>query len=564
MITSGASSQFYSYVNAVIGGEVVVGELVRGAVERHVRDIDRQSTDGFPYHFDETHAAAAIDFFSLLKHSIGDYAGMGFTLEPWQAFGVGALFGWKRDDDGGRRFRSAYWSMGRKNGKSTLGAGLAILLASADVNPVTHTPEPVAEIILAATKREQAAIIYHECERMITHEPIASLCHTKNGQINFDKNAGFIRTSSTDKSHDGTNPHGMILDELHAWRPMHRSFYDTALTGFGSRSQSLRITLTTAGDDQSLLWLDEYRYAAGIARGEISDETAFSYCFELDQGDDVLDPSLWVKANPNLGVSVKPEFLQQQARVATTSAVALNRFTRYHANRIVSAIEKAFDLEAWDRCAGELSDWGEAEAVAMAADLGGRDDLAASAAVARFAIPGTETYRYEITSRAYIAEDTRRDLKKPPFSEWVYGGLLQVCKYPIADLTADVIEECKRQQISAVAYDPYNGQPFGEALAAQGIEVATFAQTTAMFNEPISDLLQAIRDGRVRHSGDPLLRWCAANAVLVRDRQDRWQYAKRDSTEKIDSIVAATMAYRMAMIAPRRPVGSLFSFGSKT
>src|SRR5690606_2241810 len=167
------------------------------------------------------HAAASVDFFPLmLRHSIGDFAGLPFELEPWQAFAVWCIFGWKRDDDNARRFRKVYWSMARKNGKSSVAAGFAILLAMMDINPNTSKPESVAEVILSATKKEQVEkVIYAEIDRMRMQSPeIKGLSSRENKQITFRHNQGSIRCVGSDKPYDGLNPHAVIKDELHAWR----------------------------------------------------------------------------------------------------------------------------------------------------------------------------------------------------------------------------------------------------------------------------------------------------------------------------------------------------------
>lgn len=565
MIASAAISKAQSYIDAVLSGDQVTGELVHAAVQRHADDLQRQSTPGFPFHFDAHHAAAAVDFFpTVLCHSIGDFAGMPFELEPWQVFAIANIFGWKRDDDNSRRFRKVYWSMARKNGKSSVAAGLALFLASLDVNPHTGRPEDVAEVILSATKKEQVEkVIYAEIERMRIRSPyIERNSSRENKQITFRHNSGSIRCVGSDKPYDGLNPHVVIMDELHAWREHHRKFYDTMQTGSGYRRQPLIVTITTAGDDRSFIWLDEYKYAKGVARGEIKDESLFSYCFEMDEDDDPLDETLWVKANPNLHVSVKEDFLQQQARPARESKLALNRFTRYHGNRLVGSNEQAFDLNLWDTCSGTLSDWREADAIGGGIDLGGRDDLAAWALVARFPVDLSDEknpiWRYEIKTQSYIASSTERDLSKQPFADWVHTGQLRKTPHPINELKADFVEQCRVAGVRDVAYDPYNGQQFAEDIEREGITIARMAQNYSMFNEPIGDFMQSIKDGLVVHDGSPLLRWCIGNAVLVRDRQDRWMYDKRESSDKIDPVVAVTMAYRRAMVAPKRVSGSYF------
>ena len=119
---------FNEYVSGVVEGEIVVGRYVRLSVERHLADLERQNTDEFPYAFDEHAASQAIGAFpALFRHTIGAYAGKPFELAPWQAFVVGSIWGWK-NKDGLRRFNRAYVTLGRKNGKSTLAAGIAILM----------------------------------------------------------------------------------------------------------------------------------------------------------------------------------------------------------------------------------------------------------------------------------------------------------------------------------------------------------------------------------------------------------------------------------------------------
>lgn len=554
------------YVTGVISGDIVSCKLLKAAVKRHASDMDRQRTEDFPYYFNSRHAEVACEFFPLfLRHSIGDAAGMPFNLEPWQMFGTWVLFGWKRECDDSRRFRRFLFSKARKNGKSTWAAGLALLMAMLDVNPITGEIEEVAEVILAATKKEQVEkVIYAEIERMRLRSPqIAKISTPINKQITFKHNQGTIRCVGSDKPFDGLNPQAVILDELHAWQEFHRKFYDTMQTGSGNRSQPLIGAVTTAGDDKSKLWLEEYRYAQGVLDGSVKDESYMPFIFELDEEDDPLDESTWGKANPNLGVTLKIDYLRDAAKRAASSAVDLNRFTRYHGNRLVTSLEKAFDLKQWDACEGELSDWHNADALGGGVDLGGRDDLAAFAMVARFPMgqdddDGKPVYRYEVRANGYIAADTERDISKQPFANFIHGGHLCKTTRAIKDLRDDLIEECAEYGVHAVAYDPYNAQQFCEDISEEGINAAAMAQNTSKQNEPIRDFLRAVKDGRVTHDGNPLLQWCCSNAVVACSRQGMWMFDKAESEDKIDLIVATVMAFRMACVAPSRSTGSLY------
>lgn len=458
---------------------------------------------------------------------------------------------------------------------STRIAGRALLMARYDHNPVaaakvgaSFLPEPVSQVVLCATKREQAdKVLYAEIERMRRKSPsILNGSRDSNKHIKFFDNDGEIMTVGSDKPYDGLNPHFVAMDEIHAWKEYHREFYDTMITGSGYRDQPLVSYVTTAGSDKSELWKEIYNYAKGVVLGTIEDESYFAYIAELDEDDDPLDESVWIKANPNLGVSVSMDYLREQAKKAATSKVALNRFVRYHGNRQVSAIESAFDLEEWDACRGELSDWQDADAIGGGVDLGGRDDLAAYAFVARF--PDGETtdddgntvavWRYEAKIAAYIADNSKRDLTAQPFAGWIYDGRLTRCKNPISQLTADFSEESADLGCGTIAYDPYSAQQFAESMQAEGILPVRMSQNPSMFNEPIHDLLEAIKAGRFRHDGNPLLRWCISNATLIENSKLQVMYDKASSSDKIDPVVAMTMAFRIACLAPSSPSGSLY------
>ena len=564
LIANGVRQRVEDYCEAIESGSIVACDRVKDAVRRYRSDIANQSTPAFPYHLDQKQAEMVCDFFPLvLRHSIGEFAGKPLILEDWQLFGLWNIFGWKRDEDGSRRFRKVYWSMARKNGKSTMIAGLCHFLAMADIDPKTNKPEAVGQILLTATKKEQAEVVYGECERMINQsESLKKYSDVKNETITYKHNLSFIRKVSSEKPFDGLNPHCVVMDELHAWGEYHRKFYDTMVTGSGSRSQPLHLIITTAGADDSHLWLDEYRYASNVVSGIHSDNTLFALIYELDQSDDPGDESVWLKANPNLGVSIKLDYLQQRWNEDKSTAIGINRFTRYHGNRVVSSNEKAFDLKAFDKCVGNLSDWEHADAFGAGVDLGSRDDLAAYALCARFPIDvddeGKTVFRYEFKTRAFIAEDTTRDLSVMPFQQFIYDEELYKCKYPIEDLEEMLIKEMELFEIPTCAYDPYNGQQLGEKIKKSGITSARMAQNQSSFNEPIRDFIRLMEAGRLRFSDSSLLKWCASNAILFKDRQDRWMFDKKNSKDKIDPIVAVVMAFRVASLEPERASGSFF------
>ena len=565
MIATANLVELEGYVDDVIAGRIVAGIPVRQACERHRRDLAREGTDEFPFYFDRSAADGAIDFFpGMLCHSIGDRENQPFHLEPWQKFGVGSTFGWKRCEDNARRFRRILWQMGRKNGKTTLGAGICLLAASSDVNPVTRRPEGVADVIISATKRDQARVMYEEAARMRERSPwLNDMSEERAHFLRFHANQGKIRTVASDKSFDGLNPSLVALDEIHAFGAVQEGFYNTMQTGSGNRIQPLTVSFTTAGSHTSYIWLAEYEYAKGVLAGEHTDETLFAFIFEMDPKDDIFDSSLWKKSNPNLGISIQPDYLEQQANRLRTSAVGINTFKRYHANMLVAPVDQAFDVEDWDQCAGTLSDWGEADAIGAGFDLGSADDFSAWGVAARFETGELDedelpVYRYEVLTQSYISSETQRDLTAQPWAEWIYKDLLHVRDSPNTALQFDLLDKCREYGVDSIAFDPWGGQHMAEQFQQRGIRIGKMPQNTNHFSEPIHSFRELLKERRITHDGNPMLRWMINNSISRTDHQEHEMLSKRDSKEKIDAVIAMLMAYRRAQMAKPKPRGSLF------
>ncbi len=559
MIATNARQTVEGYIDGVMSGDILVGKRIRQAVERHLRDLKQAETDDqFGYYFDWGCVEGIMTFASCCRHSVGEWAGQPFIPEPWQAFALAMIHGWRRRSDGGRRFSFVYLSTARKNGKSFLGAVFAHYHGGCDINPETRKPEATAQVVIAATKRDQAdKVLFAEANRMLDGSPpLARRAFYRNKAIHYANCGGEIFTVSSASANDGYNPSAVLIDELHAWKDHNQDAYDTAKTGSGTRSHPILYVLTTAGSDTSYLWIDEYLYARAVCEGTIEDNSTLCLSWEIDDDDDPLDPEVWAKANPNLGVSVKWSYLHDLARPAHRSVKKRRAFQRYHANQQVSARQRAFDLASWDKCKGELSDWGDAVAIGIGIDVGGRDDLAAMGACAKFEIDDNgdgkqdgPTFRYEVRSWAYIADNCRRDVSVQPFADWIDQGILTQCKYPLNEMETDLIQFDEGCQVDMVAFDPHGAQMMAENCEQNGIEAVSMQQTTTQFAEPINELLAAVADGRLTHDGCPLLRWSNGNAVLITDTNLHSRFDKKSSKEKIDPTVAVTMALRMAMIA---------------
>jgi len=355
----------------------------------------------------------------------------------------------------------------------------------------------------------------------------------------------------------------VLLDELHAWTELHRAFYGTITTGSGARRQPLFVTATTAGDDKSLIWQEEHNHAVRVATGEIIDDRLLSFVAELDEKDDPFDEALWEKSNPNLGISITLEYLRQQAAEAANKPTFRNQFIRYHGNRRVSSVEHCFAADEWAKLAGTMSDWKTADAIGIGIDLGGRDDLAAWGACARWPLgedaEGKPLYRYEIFARAYLVSQTRRNTAQQPWARWLWEGHLKQAEHVIEAIRQDVIAFSLEHAADGIAFDPHNARQLGDELQAEGCNPFSFPQTCALYHEPLKTFIVAAQSGHVRHDGGEMLAWAAANLAIHRNHRDEWMPDKKSSRDKIDPIVAVIMAFRVCYFARPRAVGCLFT-----
>jgi phage terminase large subunit-like protein len=550
----------------VLSGKVVACKALVQAVERYQSDMAKAGEDCFPFQFDYETADFYCNLFPLIfRHSKGAFAGTEFRLQPWQLFIVWQLFGWKRND-GTRRFRRLFKTVARKNGKSTFAAALVLILTFLD-------GEAGAEIYIGATKLDQAKIIHDEAERMVRKSPsLMKQANILKNNISFRANNSFARPLGSDKPYDGLNPHGVIFDEMHAWKEHHRGYYDTLTTGSAAREQPMQVTISTKGDDNSLIFNEELEYSRGVLDGWITDDGLLVSIFEMDPDDDLLDPSKWLKSNPNLGVSVSLEYLEGQANEAKHKSTGLNRFERYHGNRTVTSVDSPIDIELWDSLAGVLSDPREADRIGMGVDLGGRDDLASYSVCMSFdhgirrpqlvdgscprcrrSFEGEDecqvcesvTYRYEGWTRSFIAEDTKRDLSKEPFATWIHEGKLTVCQYVMTELREALVEDAQSLGVQFICFDPYQAQSLSEELQREGMKPVKMPQNHAHFTEPIEEFLSAMAEERFKpDQNDPVFRWAATNMSLRTNPQGGVMPDKPKSKEKIDPMVAYLMAQR--------------------
>lgn len=527
------------YAADVAAGRYLAPKAVQAAVARHLGDLEDGAQRGL--RFDDRAARVAIAFFSVLHHWKGEWAGQPVTLEPWQQFFVGSMFGWKRAD-GLRRFRTAYLEVPRKNGKTTVGAGVGLYLAFAD-------GEPGAEVFTAATKRDQARIAHRDATQMVRASSALKQEITvfKDNLHSVKSVSKFEPLGRDADSLDGLNVHGVLADEIHAWPG--REMWDVLETATGSRRQPLMVGITTAGyDRQSLCW-GLHDYAIKTANGVVEDDTFLGMVYGLDDGDEWQDEANWYKANPNLGVSKKIDDMRRLAQRAQEMPAALNAFLRLHLNVWTQASNRWVSPEAWAGCGVHVVD---AEALRGRRCYGGLD-LSSIYDISAFALvfpPLEENEPYQVIMRYWIPEDNMRERvrrDRVPYDAWVRGGQMIATPGNVIDydwILAEVGELREMYDIAEIAFDRWGATLIAQQLQDMGGPdwLVQFGQGFASMSPPMKELGKLISGRKLAHGGDPVLAWMADNLVAREDPAGNLKPDKERSTEKIDGMVALVMA----------------------
>lgn len=543
------------YANDVVAGKVTTGRLVRLACERHLRDLTEGLARGL--WFDEAEAEAAIELWELCPHLKGKEAKRKETirLEPWQRFIIGSVYGWKRFDRR-RRFRVVWVEMGRKNGKSTT-------LYPAAIHGLTIDGEAGAEVYSVATKKDQARITFDLARRAIRQTPdLAAVLQTYAFSIvNEASFSKFEAVSSDADTLDGLNPSVALCDEIHKWRG--RALWDVIETGMGAREQPLLWAITTAGEEgEQDVYGQEHNHTVQVLEGVVEDDSRFGYIASIDPEDDWTDPTCWVKANPNLGVSVDPDELAAQVRKAKQTPAAANAVLRLRLGRRTQDADAWIPLSVWDR--------GRDERVNLKAFAGfpcfGGLDLASSSDFAALSLlfpltrdlqPAPDTQRPDVWAyvvRLWMPRDgaSHRETKlREIAAPWASQGWVVQTEGDCIDhgrIEADILELAGRVNLIGIAYDPFNASMLATRLQGEGIDVAKFPQSMTCFSEPTKLFESDLLSGIVRHDGNPALRWMVNNTVLVSNAAGHRMPSRKKSRNKIDGVVAAVMARGRAMV----------------
>lgn len=524
-------------------------------LQRHERDLASASARGL--RFDPALGERAVKFVEgYCKHGKGEWAGQPLILHEVQRDFLRQIFGWVRTD-GTRRFRTAYVEVPRKFGKSTIAGGVGLYLMIGD-------GEKGSEVYSSATKKDQASICWKDAAAMVKTSPdLKRLIKVFRGNMSCERFGSKFEPLGADSSTlDGLNPHGNIVDELHAHRD--RGVWDVLDTAMGARRQPLTLAITTAGtyDAESIGW-QIHDYATKVLEGVIEDDTFFAFIAAADEPPK--DQPEWYfteaaqrQANPGFGVSPKADYLAKQAEKARMQPSFYNTYLRLHLNVWTQQQTRWLSLENWSACESAS---GRAHALERETSLerktcfGGLDlssklDLSALSLV----FP-SDSGEIDVLCRFWLPEATiERYSKKGQrhWAQWVREGWLTATPGDVIDyefIRAEVNALSKRFALQEVAFDPWGATDIATRLLGDGIPMVECRQGYKTLSEPAKDLEARVISKKVRHAANPVLRFCASNAVVSTDSAGNIKPDKEKASDRIDGIVATIMALSRAIVA---------------
>jgi phage terminase large subunit-like protein len=534
----------------VLRGEIVVGRLVLLAVERHYRDLQEAHKRGLV--FSPDHGWHVIRFIErYFVHIKGDLAGHPILLDPWQKFWTAVLYGWRRND-GRRRFTRAYEEVARKNGKSTWKGPQGAYLFMMD-------GEAGAEVYAVATTREQAMTVFKPAfenfKRWRKKSPgIARSFRIFEGMNQERIEAGssvFKPIASNADAQDGFNPSAVLFDELHAQKS--RDQWDVLESGFGARQQPLLSAITTAGFIHDGICTEIRDYLVAVLEGARSDDDFFGYIYTLDEGDDPFAERNWIKANPGIGSSKTIDYLRGMSRKAKALPSALANFKTKDLNIWCNDAEGWFDLAVWDKGKKKFCK----ELLAGRECYGGLD-LASTLDLTAFALvfpPSEVGGEWYVLVRTWCPREkvTTQADDAAPYERWSAEGWLEVTEGNVTDyapVAQAVRDACSTYAVKEIGYDRWNALQLANELLEDGVPLVEIPQNTGGMYPGSKKLEELVYAKRLRHGGNPVLRWAAGNVALLHDSNDNFRPDKKKSKKngRIDPIVATVMALSRASV----------------
>lgn len=529
---------YYKYAQDVIEGNVVCGRYIKLAAERF---FDFMENDR--YEFREEKVDYVIKFFSILRHFTGRHAGKPFALQPWQQFVIASIYGFYVKETNERLVKYVYIEISRKNGKTAFAAGLCLFHLIAD-------GEMDAEVDLAANSKDQAKIAFKFCSQFAKGlDPRGRDLVSFRDKVKFEQMLSILQVFAADDSKlDGFNASMYLIDEYHAAK--NSGLKDVLQSSQGMRDNPMAVIITTAGFDKLGPCYQYREMCTEVLSGLKENDALFAAIYSLDEGDDWKDPQNWGKSNPNIGVTVKPQYLQTQVQSAKNSpseevGIRTKNFniwcdseTIWIPDHYILQASADIDFEQFsgmDCYAG--------------IDLSSTSDLTC----ASFMFPTEDKYYFKTLyylPEAALHEKRFRDL----YGEWRRHNLITITPGNVTDydyILNDLMRIRDIVYIQKIAYDAWNATQFVINAEEKGFPMEPFSQALGNFNRPTKEMERLILSGRAVIDNNLINRHCFRNVTMARDKNGNTKPSKQFEGKKIDGVIAKLEALGIYLVSPR-------------
>ena len=547
------------YATDCISGKIISCKKHKQACSRFLRDVKREDSGEASFYWDDQEAQKIIKWFSFLRHSKGVLAGKPIKLTEWQQFHLCQLYGWRRKEDGYKRFKKSFVEVARKNAKSQEEAGVALY----EISVQATKNKEVYEYYTAGVKRDQSKIVFEEAKLMLNGSPLKKKFKLTNNAITHVKTGSYIKALSKEdgKTGDGTNPAGLIVDEYHQHKTT--EFLDL---GLGSNTkESLLMIITTAGMDLTYpCYTQEYDYCSKVLDSniDVENDTYLIDIMEIDPGDDIGDEENWKKANPiRMSYSAGREKIRGDYEIAKVIQEKMIAFLTKMLNVWVQQKENGYmNMEKWKKCeVKNLPISIKGKPVYVGFDMSSKIDLTSVAFVipyrnGNFDKKGRERTEYIVLSHSFIPNQEKmmeRVFKdKVPYDAWERQGFITMTNSEIVDqnVVMDyVLDFCKEKEldIQTLCFDPANASKLMIDLSDEGYIVEEVFQSHKSLNESTEGFREEVLMGNVCYLYNPVLNYAMSNAVIKKNN-GLIKIDKDATAKKIDPVDATLCAYKLA------------------
>tara|TARA_R110002096_G_C14623766_1_gene724282 strand:+ start:541 stop:2283 length:1743 start_codon:yes stop_codon:yes gene_type:complete len=559
----------FQYAADVKSGKLITGIRIKQAVDRFYKLIATADEKG--YWLDHKKGFAIIRFFeNFLTHTKGKKsAGKPFLLAPFQQFRFYNIYAWQTTNEEGvsiRLIRNVYVKIGKKNGKTAEEAGDGLFLMAFD-------SEPGAEVYIGATKEEQAKLCFSQAADFVNKSSLLQELGFKTYQkeIKFLPTSSFLRPLGGDsKTQDGINSHKTTIDEYHAHKD--DSVKENLESSSASRLQPLTTTITTAGTNIHGVCKNFEDSCINILEGVSVDDTFLIMIHDLDEEDDWEDSDNWIKANPNLGVTVSMDFLKKEYQKTVNQSSKTANFKTKHLNKWVDSPTVWVESKYWDQCMLPI----KYNNFAKLGNCGGLD-LSSTTDITAYAVisePDQDGIR-DLDVWSFCPLDTiekRSKEDRVPYRYWASlprdnakdkkDTYLIATSGNMVDYNVvfnKIIEITAERKTSHVEYDRKFSAGLITPLQESGIELSPFTQTLMNYTSPTKEFERLLMSKKLRVGSNPILKWMLSGCVPIFDTNENMRLDKSKSTKRIDGIIAAIMALAGTLSEEAPPTASKYN-----